>query len=306
MLSRAHMRFFAGASHRWLPCLVWMTLPVLSCDAEAQLNLPQPKDQVVLPEGSRQALERTLAVHKYALDSASSASFMAGLPNSFRESCNQVVGHWGEDAKNTAQWSVRVLLALRTPAGNQALLALRCGSSAPNAESYYDERPALVSLSSDSATLRFIPLAKECVNCAPFYHIEFSQILTVKGALLMELRVNDSNSDNPCCDGVDQDSRDRLVVLEVPGGQQVLALDEMIDDISGDDSDDNDDGHLLCHAKVDYTRDLAGNVESIRSEMRCAEDNKPQPEVKERTFRWNAGARRFDEQEPKISKPLDH
>jgi hypothetical protein len=295
------MRFVFGLSRRLLPCLACLILPALAY--AGGLNLPQPKDQVVLPEASRLVLENTLAGGKFALDRASSALFMEGLPKPFRDSCNQVVGHWGENAKQTEQWTVRVLLSLRTPQGRQALLALRCGSSAPNAESYYDERPALVSFGSGWATLRFIPLAKECANCSPFYHIEFSQMLTVKGALLMELRVSDSNTDNPCCDGADQDSRDRLVILEVPDGQQVLALDEMTEAISGDDSDDSGDGHLLCHANVDYARDLAGNVESIRSEMRCAEDDKPL-EVKERTFRWNAATRRFDEQEPKLSKSL--
>ena len=174
------------------------------------------------------------------------------------------------------------------------LLALRCGSTEAAVKAYYDERPAIVSLAREFSTLRLIPLAEDCDNCSSFYHIEFSQTLKAVGARLLELRVSDSN-DNPCCDGGDQKRGDRLVILRLPEGEQVLVVNEMTEEISHDDSVEDGDSDAVCNAKIDYSRDAGGNVESIRTEIRCTENKKPEPGIKRQGFRWNAGARRFDE-----------
>jgi hypothetical protein len=297
MLRHSPMRFFFGLA------LVCLALPALSHSGERQMNLPHPGDQVVLPEAARQALVNTLAGGSYILDRGSSASFMGGLPKSFSDSCGEVLQNWGEEARRSAYWTVRVLLNLRTPQANQALLALRCGSNAPGIEGFYDERPALVTFAAGATTLRFIPLAEECRHCAePFFHVEYSQMLRVKDAVLLELQVSDTH--NPCCDGGDEQTKERLVFLAVPDGQQVLALDQEIQEVSYDDSDDGGDTNYVCRSKIDYSRDLMGNVESIRSKTQCTNNDQPVPDGKDRTFHWNASARRFDEEASAVSKSL--
>lgn len=301
------MRFLLVLFRRFLPRLVWLMLAALSCSAHArQLNLPQSTDQVVLPEIPRQILEKALVEGRFDLNSPSSAEFVKGLPEFFRDACDEVLGNWGEGARQTARWSVRILVALRTPAGHQALLALRCRSSEPAAMEFYDERPALVSLAGGSATLRFIPLAEECDTCREFFHhVEFSQIVTVRGGILLELRVNDTH--NPCCDGGSEENIERLVLLGVPDGRQALSLDETLKDFSSDDSDeDGGDTNYVCRSKIDYSRDIAGNVESIRSNTRCTNNDVAVPDGKDRTYRWNGSTRRFDEEAPRPSKSLSH
>lgn len=301
------MRLTLKLSHDLSASLVCLAVALIPLAAGArQLNLPQENEKAALPEASRMELETAIAGGSFALRGASATTFMEGLPQEFRDSCGEVLQNLGgEEAKQSAQWTVRVLLALRTPQGNQALLALRCGSSAPGLDEYYDERPALVSLSDNPSTIRFIPLAEECGTCRDFFHhVEYSQIVTVRGGLLVELRVADTH--NPCCDGGDEENKDRRVLLAVPDAQQVLSLDERVEDTSYDDSDDNGDSDQVCNSKIDYTRDVGGNVESIRSEMRCTNNNEPLPDVKVRTFRWNAIARSFEEQGAKLSQSLGH
>jgi 2',3'-cyclic-nucleotide 2'-phosphodiesterase (5'-nucleotidase family) len=62
-----------------------------------------------------------------------------------------------------------------------------------------------------------------------------------------------------------------------------------VDDEAGTDTE------WVCEAKLDYDRDAAANVEMVRSETHCTVDKKPEPEIKQQIFRWQAEAQRFEE-----------
>lgn len=261
-----------------------------------RLDLPQPDHQIKLPNESRTALETPLSGitggSAIVLSDETAETLMNGLPENFRDSCDTMLTSWGADVKS-AKWTTRVLFSLRHAGGIEAVLAFRCASGSNGLESYYDERPATVSLTPDAATLSFIPLAKECENCSDLYRVEFSQAFAAVGARLAELRVYHS-TENPCCGGGDDESGNRLVTIDLSRGKQALSLDETTEWDSHDDSVDDGDTQTVCNTKVSYLHDDAGNVESILSETRCTKNKTPLPEVKKQTFRWNSETHRYD------------
>jgi hypothetical protein len=277
---------------------------LLTCSASAlgQANLPQSKEKVVLTGAVRKALEAGLTgpsesiagTSRYLPLSAQTAALIVqSLPKSFRDSCAELVDDWREDTKGTAQWSVRVLFSSRDERGTDAVLALSCGSKYPGMAEWYDERPAVVVLTPESATLRIVPLAPESHNSGPFYHLAFSKTYAAVGARLVELAASYSG-DNPCCDGTDHQSGDRFVVLSLPDAEQVLSLDKGTYANSEDDADETST-EWVCEAKIDYDRDAADNLETIRAETRCTVNKEPQPDVKKQSFHWSATAHRFEE-----------
>ncbi len=223
------------------------------------------------------------------LPDESAATLIGSLPEEFRNSCGAMWLGFGENEEGTAKWTVRVLYSLRRHEGTEAVLAISCASALT---SYYDERPATVSLTPNLATLDLIPLAEKCDNCSDLYHLEFSQAFPALGAQLVELQVNHS-TENPCCGGGDEQSGDRMMILDLSRGRQVLAVDKRTEVDSNVDS--NDGTETICEAKISYLHDATRNLQTIATVTRCMENKKPLPEVKKRTFRWNAGAHQFDE-----------
>jgi len=298
MHCRSWVRRFAGLcfamSRRSLSCLVFLL--VCSATAFGQRNLPQSNDKVELSSAVRKTLEAalsgTIGSTPIPLSRETAAPIVASLPKGFRNSCIEVVEAW-PGAQDTDEWTARVLFSVRNESGIEAVLALRCESSHADMKEWYDERPAVVVLTRESATLRLVPLAKDCDGCAPLYHVEFSKTYTAQGTLLVELGAYYSG-ENPCCGGPDTKSANRLVVLSLPAAEQVLSVDK---GTYADSNDDEDGSHTewVCEAKLDYSRDATGNVEIIRAETHCAVNKKPEPEVKKQGFRWNAPAQRFEE-----------
>jgi hypothetical protein len=264
----------------------------------SRLDLPQAGEYVELQGAARTTLETTLSgatgSSPVLLPDEATATLMGGLPKEFRDSCDAMLEGWGENLKGAGKWTARVLYSLHLPGGTEAVLAFRCASAFPGVETYYDERPATVSLTPEAATLNLIPLDKKCDNCSDLYHLELSQAFTAVGSRLAELRVYYSN-DNLCCGGEDEKSVNRMMILDLSRGKEVLGVDERTEQSSHDDSDDGGDSETVCETKISYLRDEAGNVESIATETRCTENKKPLPEVKRQRFRWNAEAHRYDE-----------
>ncbi len=267
-------------------------------EPSSQEDLPQADENVVLQGAARTTLEAALSAASGSgpvlLPDDSTATLMDSLPEEFRNSCYAMVANWGANAKGKAKWTVRVLFSLRRPEGTEAVLALRCASTAQGQEDYYDERPAIVSLTPETATLKIIPLASQENGDPTLYRLSFSQAFAAIGAQLVELQVYHS-TDNLCCGGVDEESGDRKVILDLSDGKQALSVDERTEVDSYDDSAEYADTHTICESKISYPRSTAGNVVSIVTESRCTENKEPLPEVKRQTFRWNAEAHRFDE-----------
>jgi len=261
-----------------------------------RLNLVQADDHVVLQKAARTTIEAALSAaagsSPLVLHDESAAPLLDNLPQEFRDSCDAMMAGWGQYAERTPKWTVWVLFSLRHSEGMEAVLAFRCASASDGAQPfYYDERPAVVALTPQSAWLNLIPLAEKSDN-GPLFHLEFSQAYSAVGARLAELRVHHS-TDNPCCGGGVETSGDRMMTLDLSRGRQALAVDERTEVYSHDD--ENGDTETVCEGKISYLRDGAGNVESIGTETRCTENEKWLPEIKKRTFRWNTEAHRFDE-----------
>jgi hypothetical protein len=280
-------------------CLLFL----IGCSAEAlgEWNLPQSTDKVLLPAPVQKVLQATLSAPvgtaPVLLSSESTAPIITSLPKGFRDSCNKIVENWAT-AVGTDQWTARVLFSTHIEGGIEAVLALRCGSSRADMKEWYDERPAVVVLTRESASLRLVPLEKECNDCERFYHVEFSKTHTAVGARLVELRVYYSD-DNPCCDGTDHKDGNRLVIVSLPIGEQVLSTVVYTDENSVDD-EAGTDTVWLCEAKIAYENDLSDHLRMIRTETYCTVDKVPQPEVKRQSFRWNAVARTFEEVKPAL------
>ena len=267
-------------------------------EASGREDLPQADESVLLQGAARTTLEAALSgatgSGPVLLSDESAATLMDSVPEEFRDSCDAMVSNWGENAKGKAKWTVRMLFSLLRPEGTEAVLALRCASTAQGQEDYYDERPAIVSFTPETASLKLIPLAPQENGDPTLYRLNFSQAFAAVGAQLVVLQVYHS-TDNLCCGGVDEESGSRRVILDLSDGKQALSLDEMTEVDSYDDSAEDGDTHTICESKIGYLRGTAGNVVSIVSESRCTQNKEPLPEVKRQSFRWNAEARRFDE-----------
>jgi hypothetical protein len=261
-----------------------------------RLNLPQLTASVPLAEPIRKELGPALAAAAHSsrpgLPSRLGFLLLGSLPVEFQTGCDDMLSSWGSDAKGTARWKVRLLSVSARPEGHTAVLAFRCSAALQGASEVYDERLAVLSLENGKGTLGLIPLAKDCNNCSNLYQINYSQMFAVEGAPLAELRVSYS-TDNPCCDGGGQERAEQLVFLLLPEGKPVLSVDQSHEWISPDD--ENGDWEKTCEAKVNSTRDVAGNLSTVSTKTRCTEDKKPVPGVTRQTYRWNAATRRFEE-----------
>jgi len=280
-------------------CLLFL----IGCPAEAlgEWNLPQSTEKVLLPAPAQRVLQTALSqpvgTAPVSLSSESTAPIIASLPKGFRDSCNKIVEDW-PTAAGSDQWTARVLFSTHIEGGIEAVLALRCSSSHANMKEWYDERPAVVVLTRESASLRLVPLEKECNDCERFYHVEFSKTYTAVGARLIELQVYYSD-DNPCCDGTDHKEGNRLVVASLPMGEQVLSTVVYTDENSVDD-EAGTDTVWVCEAKIAHDNDSADHLKMIRTETHCKVDDVPQPEVKNQSFRWNPEAHTFEEVKPAL------
>jgi|SRR5271167_1866446 len=282
---------------RHIPSFVCLLFLIgCSIDAFGEWSLPQSTEKALLPVTVQKVLEaalsRPVGTSPVLLSRESAAPIIAILPKGFRDSCNKIVEDW-PTAAGSDQWTARVLFSTQIEGGIEAILALRCSSSHADMKEWYDERPAVVVLTGESASLRLVPLEKECNDCERFYHVEFSKTYAALGARLVELGVYYSD-DNPCCDGTDHKDGNRLVVVSLPTGEQVLSMVVSTDENSVDD-DAGTDTVWLCDAKIAYDRDSADNVKMVRAETHCTVDNVPEPEVKKKSFRWNAEAHTFEE-----------
>ncbi len=122
------------------------------------------------------------------------ADLLRALPQDFRAACPSLIESWGEIARGTDEWRVRVLVRQ----ADQVWLSFRCASRAPEYEKDYDERPALLRLA--TGKLEFLPLGSDAENDSTLYHVEFSELLPLEGAQGVALKVTEP-AGNPCCDG---------------------------------------------------------------------------------------------------------
>ena len=220
--------------------------------AEARLNLLQSKQVVTLPGnlvGSIRASLEPSPIGPAAFAAPIQADLLRALPQDFLAACPSLIESWGDIARGTDEWRVRVLVRQ----ADQAWLSFRCGSRAPEYEKDYDERPALLRLA--TGKLEILPLGSDAENDSTLYHVEFSELLSLEGAQGVALRVTEPAA-NPCCDGPESRSGEtwRVFADSPHGVLELLSVTTARDDSSHSD-DPEGDSETTYRAQITLDRD---------------------------------------------------
>jgi len=257
---------------------------------EARLNLPQRAQSVRLPEAAalsvRAYFGRPAAV-EHGLPPQLEQLLVDALPRDVRGACREMVENWGETAKGTEEWRVRLL----QQQANRVWLVFRCGSRWPDYREYYDERLGVLRL--EVATLELVPLGPDSDNDADLYRLAFVEAVPLEGTEAGALRVTQS-SDNPCCDGPTQSHRERLVLLaDSPQGVgEVFSVIIRREELEHDD--EAGDTETIYRAEVSYERNPDGQVSAVIVSFREEVNREPRRSGTLR-YRWNPTVFRFEE-----------
>ncbi len=276
--------------------LLSVPLPAL-----ARLNLPQTKQVVTLPDDTVRTLRTSLGSNTTTeLPRAEEEVLLNALPQGFRASCGDMIENWGEIAKGTAQWRVRVLFTR----GNQVWLAFRCGSRAPEYGKDFDERPALLRL--DSGKLEFFPLGVDAENDSTLYHLEVAKVVPLDGVEGVAFSAMEPGL-NPCCDGPESRSGEswRVFADSSHGVAELLSITTTRDDSSHSD-DPEVDSETTYRAELklerDSSRKVTGVTVTFREEIKDItwEGAKANPKIVSRRsgtlrYHWNPASRVFEE-----------
>jgi hypothetical protein len=280
-----------------------LPLLLLSAPAEARLNLLQSKQVVTLPGNLVRSIRADLEPSQPAPKVFSlpiQADVLNTLPKEFRGACAAMIENWGDIAKGTDEWHVRVLVRQ----ADRVWLAFRCGSRAHEYEKFYDERPALLRL--ETGKLEFFPLGPDAENDSTLYQVEFAELLPLDGAQGMAFKVTEP-AGNPCCDGPESRSGERwMVFAETPYGvAELLSVVTARDDSSHSD-DPEIDSEVTYRAQITLHRDERKLVReataAFREEVKDitwdgAKANPHIVSVRSGTlrYRWNPASLHFEE-----------
>jgi hypothetical protein len=269
--------------------------------AEGRLNLPQTRQLIPLDEKAKAVTQDYFSRSRAAgeLPAAFRDSLLRVLPADYVNTCNSIVQQWGSEIPPGAKfWRIRLL----NHEGARAWLAFRCGSPEQDPGPFYDERLALLHL--DTAGLELIPLGPDTKD-DDVYHLEFMKRLALKNAEGFAFRV--SKDDNPCCDGPESRSQDRLVIIaDTPHGA-VESLSVVIDRDDTSHCDDPEvDTETTRHSEVKYERETNNYDSALSITFHETvvdthwESGKPEPQTisdqsDTQRFRWNAATFKFEE-----------
>lgn len=240
-------------------------LVLFAAPEDARLNLPYSKELTTIPPSLDTSIRANLEQFPdgaLALAAPVQAELLNALPQEFRASCRSLITSWGEIAKGTDEWRVRVLVRQ----GDEVWLSFRCASRAPEYERDYDERPALLRLA--TGELELLPLGSIAENDSTLYHVDFSELVTLEGAQGVALRVTEP-SGNPCCDGPESRSGQtwRIFADSPRGAVELLSVTTARDDSSHSD-DPEIDSETTYRAHLTLDRDAHSRVSVIAAAFR--------------------------------------
>ncbi len=280
-----------------------LPLLLLAAPAEARLNLLQSKQVMTLPAnlvGSIRASLEPSPTGPVAFAAPIQADLLRALPQDFRAACPSLIESWGEIARGTDEWRVRVLVRQ----ADQVWLSFRCASRAPEYEKDYDERPALLRLA--TGKLEFLPLGSDAENDSTLYHVEFSELLPLEGAQGVALKVTEP-AGNPCCDGPESRSGEtwRVFADSPHGVAELLSVTTARDDSSHSD-DPEVDSETTYRAQITLNRDAQNRGREVAATFReevkdiTYEGEKANPHtVSQRSgtlrYRWIPASLHFEE-----------
>jgi hypothetical protein len=229
-------------------------------------------------------------------------SILQTMPEDFRNECRSLMEAWaGDRGRDSSAWSVRLL----DRQDDREWLAFHCGSSLQDEDMarYFDERLALLRL--DSGTIELLPPGPRDEENEGVLHYEFANQLALKNATGFCFRLTVGN--NPCCDGPEYRSQERLVIfVDTPNGAK-----ESLSVVTGrEDSSHSDDPEVdtdtIYHADIRFERDTNALVTAASAAFHekvvdtIWEANKPNPHtVSEQSgrlhYQWNPSCFIFDE-----------
>jgi hypothetical protein len=281
--------------------LLALLLPVTP--AEARLNLPQSKQVTTLPGNLVVSIRASLEPSSpgpVAFAAPIQADILRDLPQDFRAACPSLIESWGDIARGTDEWRVRVLVRQ----ADQVWLSFRCTSRAPEYVKDYDERPALLRLA--TGKLELVPLGSDAENDSTLYHVEFSEFLPLEGALAVALTVTEP-AGNPCCDGPESRSGETWRVLAVSphGVVELLSVTTARNDSSHSD-DPEVDSETTYRAQITLDREAQKTCREVTATFReeikdiTYEGEKASPHtVSQRSgtlrYRWIPASLHFEE-----------
>ncbi len=231
----------------FLTCCIW------THTAEARLNLPQVRQVIQLGDDAKAAAQdyfsRQLPHDGAELPASLQASLLRSLPENLASTCGILLEEWaGERGQSSSFWRVRLL----HHQSHRVWLALRCGSRLQDMARYYDERLALLHLNTSS--LELLPLGPDTEDDEGVYSLQFSKRLVLKNAEGFSFHVGIGN--NPCCDGPESRSQERLIVFAdtAHGTFESLSVITARDDSSHSD-DPEIDTETTYRADVNFEHD---------------------------------------------------
>lgn len=271
--------------------------PALATDT--RLNLPQVNQTITLGPTVRSAAQEYFSHARKAGELPASLQnlLLHELPENFADTCASIVRQWGgEIPADTKVLSARVL----NHAGDRAWLALRCGIPGDDRGPLYDERLALLHLK--SFTLELMPLGAD--RDEEVYHIEYGRPLKLENAEVFSFRV--AKLQNPCCEGPESRSQNRLMIFaDTPrGAVESLSVLTARDDMSHCD-DPEVDTEMKNRSEVEFVRDANGLETTVAVKFRDTvtdihwETGKARRESVSDTpgtlrFKWNPATFKFD------------
>jgi hypothetical protein len=254
-----------GVNRRILALVGISPLLLVAAPAEARVNLLQSKQVVTLPGdlvGSIRASLEPSPTGQVAFAAPLQADLLRALPQDFRAACPSLIESWGDIARGTDEWRVRVLVRQ----ADQVWLSFRCASRAPEYEKDYDERLALLRLA--SGKLEFVPFGSDAENDSTLYHVEFSELLPLEGAQGVALKVTEA-AGNPCCDGPESRSGETWrVFADSPHGVAELLSVTMARDDSSHNDDPEVDSETTYLAQLTLDRDAKNRGREVAATFR--------------------------------------
>jgi len=188
-------------------------------------------------------------------------------------------------------------------AKRSGVAVLSSASHAPEYAGDFDERPALLNLS--TGKLQLLTLSSDTQNDSTLYHVEFSEPVALEGVLGVALKVGEP-AGNPCCDGPESRSGEtwRIFADLAQGAEELLKVTTKRDDSSHSDEPEVDSA-TTYRAQIAFDRNTQGLVREITATFRetvedtTYEGEKPNPHIVSRRsgvlrFRWNPDRLQFD------------
>jgi hypothetical protein len=271
--------------------------------AENRLNLSQSRQMVQLGEAARTALRDSFThpVSAGELPAPLQNLILQMMPDDFRNECRSLMEAWaGDRGRDSSVWSVRLL----DGQGDREWLAFHCGSILrdEDMERYYDERLALLRV--DSGTIELLPPGPRDEENEGVLRYDFTHQITLKNATGFCFRLTVDN--NPCCDGPEYRSQERLVIfVDTPNGaMESLSLLTGRKDSSHSD-DPEVDTETTYHADISFEHDTHNLVTAASAVFHekvtdiTWEANKANPHtVSEHSgtlqFQWNPSNFKFE------------